>query len=143
MTQLIHKKANLQATDQNQNTALHLASHMGHSEIVKILIENRAEINVENSLNESPLILAIQNGHQEIVNELMANGATLNISKLMPNNNCSLCFNPKNGTFVFQPCGHANACESCCIKLTHSGDRNMSKCPICRTTVTHFQRIYL
>ena len=84
MTQLIHKKANLQATDQNQNTALHLASSMGHLEIAKELIENRAEINVVNSNNETPLVLAIQNGHQEIVNKLWAKGATLDISKLTP-----------------------------------------------------------
>ena len=143
VTQLMHKKANLQATDQNQNTALHLASSMGHLEIAKELIEHRAEINVVNSNNETPLILAIQNGHQEIVDKLLANGATLNVSKLMPNNNCSLCFNPKKGTFAFLPCGHANACESCCVKVTFSGDRNISKCPICRTNVTHFQKIYV
>jgi hypothetical protein len=92
--------------------------------------------------------LAIQKGYQDIVNKLLANGADFDVSKLMPkfdqgHNNCSLCFNPKNGIFAFQPCGHANACESCCIKLTFSEDAEMSKCPICRTTVTHFQRIYM
>ena len=139
---------NLKAVDENKNTALHLASSMGHSEIVEILLENHAELNVVNSNNKTPLVLAIQNGHQEIVNKLWAKGATLDILKLTPNfiqgnTNCSLCFNPKNGIFAFQPCGHASACEPCCVKLTYSDDEGVSKCPICRTNVTHFQRIYL
>ena len=141
--QLIDWGADIRAMDESKNTALHLASLNGNPEIVTILLENGAEINAVNSTNETPLIIAIQNGHQEIVDKLLANGATLNISKLMPNNNCSLCFNPKKGTFAFLPCGHANACESCCVKVTFSGDRNISKCPICRRKVTHFQRIYL
>ena len=148
VTQLIDWGADLQAVDKNKNTALHLASINGNPEIVKILLENGAKINAVNSTNETPLILAIQKGYQDIVNKLLANGADFDVSKLMPkfdqgHNNCSLCFNPKNGIFAFQPCGHANACESCCVKLTFSEDAEMSKCPICRTTVTHFQRIYM
>ena len=148
VTQLLDWGADFQATDQNKNTALHIASSMGNLEIVTILLEKGAEINAVNLTNETPLLMAIQKGHQDIVNKLLANGAKLDISRLMPNvsqgnENCSLCFNPKNGIFAFQPCGHANACESCCVKLTFSEDAEMSKCPICRTTVTHFQRIYM
>ena len=143
VTRLIYWGADVNATDETKNTALHIASRQGNLQIVKALIENHAAINVVNSNNECPLILAIQNDHQEIVDKLMANGATLNVSKLMPNNNCSLCYNLKKGTFVFQPCGHANACESCCVRLTNLEDRDLSKCPICRTDITHFQRIYL
>ena len=140
--------ADLQATDQDKNTTLHIASSMGNLEIVTILLEKGAEINSTNSRNETPLVLAIQNRYQGIVNKLMAKGAKIDVFNFMPkgnqgNDNCSLCFNPRNGIFAFLPCGHANACESCCIKLTYSNDRTLSKCPICRTTVTQFQRIYL
>ena len=148
VTQLIHRDANLEATDQDKNTALHIASSMGNSEIVTILLGKGAEINSINSRNETPLILAIQNRQQEIVNKLMDKGAKIDVFNFMPKSNqgndqCSLCFNPKNGIFAFQPCGHANACKSCCVKLTFLEDRDLKKCPICRTNVTHFQKIYL
>ena len=78
----------------------------------------------------------------------MDKGAKIDVFNFMPKSNqgndqCSLCFNPKNGIFAFQPCGHANACKSCCVKLTFLEARDLKKCPICRTNVTHFQKIYL
>ena len=92
--------ADLQATDQDKNTTLHIASSMGNLEIVTILLEKGAEINSTNSRNETPLVLAIQNRQQEIVNKLMAKGAKIDVFNFMPkgnqdNDNCSLCFNPK------------------------------------------------
>ena len=66
-----HGGMNLQVIDEDQNTALHKTSFMGHYDLVKLLIENGCEINAVNSENETPLNLAFDKGHQNIV-ELLA-----------------------------------------------------------------------
>ena len=141
----------LHVKDENKNSVLHLASSMGHFKLVKSLIDCGAENNATNSENNTPLNLAFAKGHQSIVDLLLKKGSTANLPNLfqaMPrlskeNDSCSLCFEPKNGIFAFQPCGHANACELCCMKLTYNEDRHLRKCPICRSDITNFQRIYV
>ena len=52
-------------------TALHMASLMGHEDIVTILLEKGlekgADVNAENNSGDTALILASKNGHPEIV----------------------------------------------------------------------------
>ena len=146
-----HGGMNLQVKDEDQNTALHKTSSFGHFELVKLLIENGCEINAANSENDTPLNLAFAKGHQSIVDFLLKKGACVNLpnlfqamAKVPKDDRCSLCsIEPKNGTFAFQPCGHAIACEQCCVKLTNNEDKSRQKCPICQNCVTYFQRIYV
>ena len=146
-----HGGMNLQVIDEDQNTALHKTSFKGHYELVKLLIENGCEINAVNADNETPLNLAFDKGHQNIVDLLLKKGANANLPKLFQaiakiseeSDQCFSCFEPKNGIFAFQPCGHANACEQCCLRLTHGQDESLQKCPICWRSVINYQRIYV
>ena len=78
---LIAAKANLEVTDDNGWTALHIAAQNGHSETVKILakalIELEANLDAKNNNGWTALHFAAEKGHTEIV-EILANlGADL------------------------------------------------------------------
>ena len=51
---------------------------------------------------------------------------------------CVVCYDERNGTFVLQPCGHAKTCQKCTDKIV----RETKRCPLCRKTVTKYQKIY-
>ena len=146
---LIKNGALVNVTNHQGETPLHLASSMGHFKLTKMLVENGCDIDPVNLENDTPLNLAFAKGYQKIVDLLLEKGATANVPNLIravpkkENDSCSVCYEPKNGIFAFQPCRHANACEQCCKKITSSEDRDQRKCPICRSFVTEFQRIYV
>lgn len=59
-------------------SALMIAAQNGHTEIVKLLIENDAKVNQINRENKTALHLASKNGHKEVVQVLINNGAKVN-----------------------------------------------------------------
>ena len=65
--------------DDEQNTALHVASTNGHLNIVNALINAGANVNLTNSDNETPLFIAVANDHLDIVNILIRTNANVNI----------------------------------------------------------------
>jgi ankyrin repeat protein len=67
----------LSETDNQDCTALHLASVYGHLEIVKILITNKANINAADIKGYTPLHMACFKGHISIVRYLVSQGANL------------------------------------------------------------------
>ena len=52
--------------------------------------------------------------------------------------NCIVCYEPRNGTFVLQPCGHAKTCETCSLKIVEES----KICPMCRSHVSKYQKIF-
>jgi ubiquinone/menaquinone biosynthesis C-methylase UbiE len=48
-------------------TALHLAAHLGHSEIVALLLEARADPTLRNEAGKTPLDLAREGNHREVI----------------------------------------------------------------------------
>ena len=57
-------------------TALYLAAREGHAEVVKVLLEAKAEMNIgEPYMGETPLGVAIRKGHTEVVLILKEHGA--------------------------------------------------------------------
>ncbi|KAF5345969.1 hypothetical protein D9756_010931 [Leucocoprinus leucothites] len=52
--------------DKDGWTALHLAARNGHTEIVKVLAELKADLNLQDKYGETALHLATKNIHAEI-----------------------------------------------------------------------------
>lgn len=59
-------------------TLLHEAAENGYLELVKVLLENKANINAKNERNWTPLHAAAYNGYLEIVKVFVQNGADVN-----------------------------------------------------------------
>ena len=54
---------------------------------------------------------------------------------------CVICDDQRKEIFSLLPCGHAKTCEICCLKLIASSNIN-SVCPICRSKIDDFKKIY-
>ena len=54
-------------------------------------------------------------------------------------NECTICFELRNQTFMFYPCGHATFCKDCAFKLFEHEDK---KCPDCRRQIQDTIRVY-
>ena len=52
---------------------------------------------------------------------------------------CSICYEVRDQTFVFYPCGHATFCKGCAIRVFETKDR---RCPDCRTVIRDTFRVY-
>ena len=158
---LILSGANVNCTNSIKNTPLHLACLYGHFEVTKILLQNDVSMTKKNITGKTALDIAKDKNHKKIyrmIYEKMV--STLSTSENQIENveehreikrmifdkleyspeqkNCVVCYDPRNGTFVLQPCGHAKTCETCSLKIV-----NESKiCPMCRGHVTKYQKIF-
>jgi ankyrin repeat protein len=73
---LAQKGVNINLRDyRSGQTALHATAAKGHLEIVKFLVQSRADINSSNRFSETPLHAAAEKGHLEIVKFLVQSGA--------------------------------------------------------------------
>jgi serine/threonine-protein phosphatase 6 regulatory ankyrin repeat subunit B len=66
-------KLNLNATNEEENTPLHLACKEGHDEVVDVMLKRVGELALDaiNIRGNTPLHLAAINGHVDIVNKLL------------------------------------------------------------------------
>lgn len=74
----LKKGVNVDAKDQDGNTALIKASINNQLEIVKYLIKNGADVNIKNNDAVTALIVAAYSGNFDVVNLLLKNGADVN-----------------------------------------------------------------
>lgn len=63
----------------NGMSALMMAAFEGHPEVVKVLVENRAELNAQNKEGWTALMLATLRGHSEVVRQLLEKGADVRL----------------------------------------------------------------
>ena len=75
---LLDKGGDVNATQESETSALHVASENGHLGIVKSLIEKGADVNAKDRFDKTPLYLALEKGHVEIVHYLIGKGADVN-----------------------------------------------------------------
>jgi ankyrin repeat protein len=76
---LLAQGTDVDSRDRFGQTALMLAAHAGHREIVELLIAHRANMNVTAKFGLSALMLAIVAGHTEIAILLARAGADLSL----------------------------------------------------------------
>jgi ankyrin repeat protein len=74
---LVVQGMDVNARDRYGQTALMLAAHAGHREIVETLITQRADLNVTAKFGLSALMLAIIAGHEDVARLLAKSGADL------------------------------------------------------------------
>ena len=76
---LISHKADLTDTHPSGATILYTSSQEGHSDVVKLLLVNKANVNQAKTTNgASPLYYASQKGHSDVVKLLLMNKANVN-----------------------------------------------------------------
>ena len=73
--------------DNDGDTACHIACFKGYDQIVKILLEKRADV-INN--NDTPLHVACQFGHEVIMNMLLQAGADPSVENNMKNTSLHL-----------------------------------------------------
>ncbi|OGS96397.1 MAG: hypothetical protein A3H31_02880 [Gallionellales bacterium RIFCSPLOWO2_02_FULL_57_47] len=76
---LLGKGADMNALDRYGQTAIMLAAHAGHRELVEILIAHRANLNTTARFGLSALMLAVVAGHAEVAHLLAKAGADLTL----------------------------------------------------------------
>jgi len=76
VTKLLEAKANLEAEDKLKSGPLHYAARFGRLEVVKVLVEARAQLNPKNVVGDTPLGKGERSGNTDLVAFLEAQGAT-------------------------------------------------------------------
>lgn len=77
--ELLERGVDVDARDRYGQTALMLAAHAGHREVVETLIAHRADPNVTAKFGLSALMLAVVAGHPDIARLLANAGADLSL----------------------------------------------------------------
>ena len=75
LQELLEDGADIDSRNQCGQTALTIAAHQGHSDMVRFLIENDADLDYSAKYNLSALMLAVIGGHQKVVRLLVDAGA--------------------------------------------------------------------
>ena len=64
---------------QDDNTALHRAAEMGHTQVVAELVKSKKALDVQNRFGSTALHTAASNGHCQVLEILIKAGADLKI----------------------------------------------------------------
>jgi uncharacterized protein len=76
---LLGRGTDVDARDRHGQTALMLAAHAGHRQVVETLIAHRANLNITAKYGLSALMLAVVAGHAEVARLLAKGGADLSL----------------------------------------------------------------
>ena len=67
----------VRARDEDRNTPLHEAARNGHTDVIRILIQNDARVNERGQFDQTALHCACQEGQLSCIQELMTHGAQI------------------------------------------------------------------
>ncbi|KAA0708129.1 hypothetical protein E1301_Tti023431 [Triplophysa tibetana] len=74
---LLNNRVNLNARDIKERQSIHLAAHLGHLEVVKLLLSCSADISCRDKQGFTPIHVAALSGHIEVVKCLLRHGAEI------------------------------------------------------------------
>lgn len=77
---LVRGRCQIDSRTKGGYTPLHVASHFGHVNMVRFLLQNGADVNAVNSHGYTPLHQAAQQGHQMVINLLLEGQASPNVT---------------------------------------------------------------
>ena len=86
---LIEDNAEVNAGDDDEWTALHLAAEKGHVDVAKVLIQNGADVNAVYKYDRTALQWAAEKGNVALILELLCLGAVID-KKALEHDNTSL-----------------------------------------------------
>ena len=149
---LLEKGANISSFNEDWETPLELAISGKDIETIKILIDYGADFKTKNWAGKSGLDLCRvnQNGKEimdliltKMMSSVKEKGTMKKSSKAVQFTleECLTCNGEREEIFSLYPCGHAKTCEQCCIKLIASFDIT-PVCPICRSRIDDYKKIY-
>jgi len=92
--------ANINCTDENQNTPISLAMQGGYTDIVKLLIAHGADVNMRNVGGTSPLMIAAKNNSVPLVKLLLGSGADPTLQNSDGNNAQAVAENNQSADVV-------------------------------------------
>ncbi|EPY40064.1 26S proteasome non-ATPase regulatory subunit 10 [Angomonas deanei] len=72
----------MDAADSDGWTPLHYAADKGHTETVRLLLEEGASVNSKDAMRRTPLHLAALGGHVGVIQVLLEEGATKNAKNI-------------------------------------------------------------
>ena len=149
---LLDNKADMNLIGRNTNqTLIFELIHNQKVDGVKLLVEHGVDLHQKSQDGKSVLEYAKAVGQKEIiqivVEQLIKNSETKAKNEEPPakrskfDEDCVICYNPRNGIFVMTPCGHAKTCETCCMKIIYLPESNL-KCPVCRVKVDSYIKAF-
>ena len=113
LERLIHNRVDVNISDYDQRTALHLACCQGHADLVGFLLDKNADVNCTDRMGFSPLVDALRHGQLQVQELLRARGGQLHGMAL----SVELCECAANGNVprikVFTRSHHARALYPC------------------------------
>ena len=87
---LLQNNADVNKSDFNGSSALHLASDKGYLDIVKVIIFKGADIEAEDHYGWTPLFWAAMRGHSSVVEALISSRVSLSLNKKNKEGNTAL-----------------------------------------------------
>ena len=98
--------------------------------------KNEEEILSSEAVETKEQVQAVDILEEEVV--------ALEVEKGVENNaedtvNCTICFEARNQTYIFYPCGHATFCKDCALRLFNNATKT---CPDCRTAIKDTFRVF-
>ena len=150
---LIEKGARVDSKNKDGNTSLHFTTLAVNIriEMIKVLLDHGADFRLKNNAGYSFLDICKEHKYEKIMELIlskMMNNMELNVVKRKGSkpvyfklDECVICDEQREEIFTLYPCGHAKTCEVCCLKLVAFSNVN-SVCPICRTEITDYKKVY-
>jgi ankyrin repeat protein len=80
LTLLIDKKCDVNISDNNSQTPLHIASYKGNVALVEILLRNKCVVDQCDDSNKTPFFLACEERHKDVVKSLINYNCNMDMS---------------------------------------------------------------